>query len=149
MSKDQEFELTPEMMLQLSDDEIALLRSIGMKEAKKKHTSASIGQEYDLVVTTVCKLCGSTNVKMYHMTKEVTYQGLVSHPVDSVSPDYVRKFYQVKHCPSCRSYLLRLSPSQIIDLLIQELSRDMFSTKMEKVELERVVYNRRKDEIEG
>ncbi len=148
MPKDQEFELTPEMMLQLSDDEIALLKSIGMKEAKKKHISASAGPEYDLVVTTKCKLCGSTNVKMYHMTKEITFQGLVSHPTESVSPDCVRKTYNVKHCSCCRSYLQTLPSDQIIDLLIQELSRDLFSGT-ERVQFERVVYSRRKDEIEG
>ena len=60
-----------ETMGNLTEDEIKLLTVLGIPLKEKKKTEKAlvhIPKEYDLVVTKVCRLCGHSEAKLYHMT---------------------------------------------------------------------------------
>jgi len=119
-----------ETMRNLTEDEIKLLTVLGIPLKEKKKTEKAlvhIPKEYDLVVTKVCRLCGHSEAKLYHMTVDWTMKGLVAVEVESVGDNYRVKNYHVRYCSQCRKYLKAKSIDEVIDILMEELDKRFLS----------------------
>jgi len=119
-----------EKMGNLTEDEIKLLMLLGITIKQKKKPESvkvQIPKEYDLVVTKVCRLCGHSEAKLYHMTVDWTMKGLVAVEVDSVSDNYRVKNYHIRCCSNCRKYLKTKSIDEVIDILLEELEKRFLS----------------------
>lgn len=119
-----------EQINKLTEEEIKLLTTLGIALEEKRLTKdARVSKEYDLVVTKHCHLCGSSEVRMYHMRINKELNGLEAIPVDVISEKYKSLNYFVSCCSKCKEYLLHRPLEHVIDLLIDELSRHFFEKR--------------------
>jgi hypothetical protein len=119
--------LNSEQMGKLTEEEIKLLVSLGIELAEKKYTKdARVSREYDLVITRNCHLCGSSDLKMYHMRINKELNGLEAIPTDVVDDKYKTLNYFVSCCAKCKEYLMHRPLEHTVDLLIATLSKEYF-----------------------
>jgi hypothetical protein len=119
--------LDSEQINNLTEDEIALLQNLGIALEEKKHNPAArLPKEYDLVIIVYCNLCGSSDLKMYHMTVNKELNGLEAVPVSAVGDKYVTHTYFSRYCKECKKFLQQKSMEEVINLFLDMLSKRFF-----------------------
>ena len=110
------------MYSSISDEERALLESLGLIKAKK---TAEVFTEYKIIKgTTKCKLCETVTVQVIKMMKvgEGAWVKQAEIPIEQEIEEtlsYEEYETEVRLCWACRDVLMRKEKEELVDLVIK------------------------------
>ena len=122
-----EKELMEKAQSLLSEDEVVALEKLICKSSTKLVVKHSL-QEHYMKVAYICKTCKSVDEIFYKMKKHPSCNSLISEPVSTLDEECklditdIHKI-SVPVCRQCRSYLASLTKEEVIDKLMNQLSK--------------------------
>ena len=111
----------------LSEDDVVLLERLINTSTPKSVLKHSL-QEHYLKVVYICKTCKSIDEMFYKMRKHPNYNSLISEPISTLDETHKLEITDIHNitvpvCKNCRSCLQSLSKDEIIEKLINQLSK--------------------------